>query len=257
VDVVATFVTDTEAPMLVKPAIAAFHDPAMHSQSAAMFRVSFGQHRGDPTPTEFSPMRFRVVSSVPLHAFRTGTSRARLASDSRNGVDQRQKLGHVVGVRPGERRRQRDALGIGQEMMFRAGLAAIRGIGARFFPPCTARTEVESTMPRDQSIWSAWRSLPKRTVWTRSQTPFLCQSQSRRQQVIPDPHPISLGRYSQGMPVFSTKRIPVRTSRLPRGLRPGCFRRRGFGGGKSGSINSHNASSRIGFAMVVPPCTAT
>jgi hypothetical protein len=33
--------------------------------------------------------------------------------------------------------------------------------------------------------------------------------------------------------------------------------RRGLGGGIRGSIICHNSSSKIGCAMVVPPCTAT
>jgi hypothetical protein len=39
-------------------------------------------------------------------------------------------------------------------------------------------------------------------------------------------------------------------------LRPGYRRRRRFGSGNNGSINFHSSSSKIGFAMVVPPCTA-
>jgi hypothetical protein len=39
---------------------------------------------------------------------------------------------------------------------------------------------------------------------------FYCQSFSRCQQVIPEPQPISLGRYCQRILIFSTKIIPVR-----------------------------------------------
>jgi hypothetical protein len=32
--------------------------------------------------------------------------------------------------------------------------------------------------------------------------------------------------------------------------------RRFFGGGKSGSMNFHNTSSKIGLAITAPPCAA-
>jgi hypothetical protein len=77
------------------------------------------------------------------------------------------------------------------------------------------------------------------------------KSRNRRQQVIPV-HPISRGRSSQGMPVFKTNRIPVSTTRSSLRLRPG-YRNRRFFSGNSGSITSHNASSKTTLAMEVPP----
>jgi hypothetical protein len=46
-------------------------------------------------------------------------------------------------------------------------------------------------------------------------------------------------------------------ARFSTGLRPGYRRRRRFGLGNKGSINAHNSSSRIGFAMTAPPCAAS
>jgi len=53
------------------------------------------------------------------------------------------------------------------------------------------------------------------------QTPASCQSRSRRQQVIPDPKPSSCGRNSQGIPVYSTNKMPARTLRRASRLQPG------------------------------------
>src|ERR1700722_19039757 len=77
--------------------------------------------------------------------------------------------------------------------------------------------------------------------------PALFQSRRRRQQVMPLPHPISFGRYSQGIPVRRTNRIPVSTARSGFGGRPP----RGFGRsvGSRGSIRSHSASGTSGLAM--------
>ena len=69
--------------------------------------------------------------------------------------------------------------------------------------------------------------------------------------VIPDPQPISCGSISQGMPLFSTKMMPVSAARFGSGRRPPF----GFGrsGGNSGSISIHNPSGTRGLAM--PPRT--
>jgi hypothetical protein len=64
---------------------------------------------------------------------------------------------------------------------------------------------------------------------------------------MPEPQPISCGRYSHPIPVLSTKRIPVSTARSSQGGRPP----RGFAraGGSKGLIRSHSASGTSGFAM--------
>jgi hypothetical protein len=87
---------------------------------------------------------------------------------------------------------------------------------------------------------SASPSLSSKTWWRRFQTPALCQSRKRRQQVIPEPQPISGGRYSQGKPVESTKRMPRSTSRLGMRGRPPL----GLdgSGGNNGSTTNQSSS---------------
>ena len=79
-------------------------------------------------------------------------------------------------------------------------------------------------------------------------TPACCQCRRRRQQVMPLPHPISCGGYSHGMPVFSTKMIPVSAARS--GPVNGCPPV-GCAGlvGRSGSITAHNSSLTNCLAM--------
>jgi hypothetical protein len=67
--------------------------------------------------------------------------------------------------------------------------------------------------------------------------------------VIPEPQPISRGNMRQGMPLRSTKRIPVSTARSGIGARPAYWRLRARRFGKSGSIRLHNASSSKGCGM--------
>ena len=80
-----------------------------------------------------------------------------------------------------------------------------------------------------------------------AQTPATCQSRSRRQQLIPDPQPISAGSISQGRPDFSTNKMPVSAARSEsRGRPPFGF---GRSRGSSGSIAAQRSSGTRGFAM--------
>ena len=92
---------------------------------------------------------------------------------------------------------------------------------SRSFRPPGARTAAEPKDARDQSMRSACPRRSSTAPCSRSHTPASCHSRSLRQQVMPEPQPISCGSISQGMPVLSTNRMPVRTARLSmRGLPP-------------------------------------
>src|SRR3954465_10835557 len=129
------------------------------------------------------------------------------------------------------------------------GLDRSTGLGPVSSPPYADRTKLLSIRARDQSILSAYRSLLSKTLWILTQVPLACQSRSRRQQVIPHPQFISQGRSSQGMPVLSTKRMPVRTARSVTGGWPPL----GLGVhlGSNGSMTSHSSSGSKGLAMIV------
>jgi len=256
VDVVATFATDSEAAELMQPTDRAFHNPAVNTQATAVRGIAFSQHGFDVALAELPSVRLRVVSPVALDALGAAARSSPFATHRRNGVNHRQQLRNVVPIGGRQRGREGNAGRIGGQMMFAAGFAAICRIGSRFFPPCMARTDDESTITRDQSILSAPCKWASNAWWIFCQTPFLCQACKRRQAVIPLPQPSSCGKYSQGRPVLSTNRIALSTLRLSIGLRPGNRLRRFFGGGNSGSIIFHNSSSRIGFAMAAPPCAA-
>jgi hypothetical protein len=255
VDVWSSFKADPQTAELMKPTVRAFDNPAKHAQAAAVFGIAFRKHRSNTASPQSLAMGFGIVRSITLNTF-GASPLSTFAANVRDRIHQRDQLRYVVSVRPCQRGRQWDAIGIREYVMLRAGFAAIRGIRASLRPPKTARTDVLSTTTRDQSICSASSSLCSNTRRIFSHTPASCQSRSRRQHVMPDPHPISLGKYSQGMPVLRTNNIPVSTERLSFGFRPGFRRRRFFGGGNSGSSSFHNSSSKIGRAMIVTPCTA-
>lgn len=252
-NIITAFIAYSQSTKLVQPSKCSFDDPAKHTKATAVFSSSLGQNRINPQAMQCVSMRLAIIGAVTLHTIRPLTRTTDFACNGWNRLNQWQKLSHIMTVGSGYFRCERNAIGIGDNVMFRPQFPSIRCIRARFRPPKTARTEAESTTAREKSIWSAWRSLFKRTWWILSQMPFSFQLCRRRQQVIPLPQPISLGRYSQGIPVFSTKRIPVNTLRLLTGGRPPLGFNAGFG--SNGSMNFHSSSLRSGLAIALSSLT--
>jgi hypothetical protein len=247
-NVVAFLITNAKTPILMQPGNTAFYHPAIDAQSASVFSPAFSQQGDNSSAAKLLPMRLGVIAPITKDAVRTLNWSANLACDCRDTVNQRQKLCDVVTVCTGQYHRKRDTIGVCYQMVFRPFLAAIRRVWACFCPPKTARTDDESTTAREKSIWSACRNLFSITWCISSHTPAFCHSCNRRQQVIPQPQPISCGRSSQPIPVFNTNNIPVRTSRFDTGFRPG-YRNLRFFSGINGFMISHNSSLTIGFAM--------
>jgi hypothetical protein len=247
-DITTSFITDSETTVLMQPRNSTLNNPPVHPKTTSILCASLSQKGLNKLSAKLLAMRFTIVSSVPQHRSRTSNRPAYLACYRRDSIDQSQQLCNIVAVRLRQSHGQRNTVGIGHQMVFRTFFAAIRGVLACFRPPKTARTEEESTTAREKSIWSARRSWLSKTRWILSQTPAFCQSRRRRQQVMPEPQSISWGRSSHAIPVLRTTRMPLRTARSSRGLRPG-YRNRLFFFGRNGSIICHSSSSRICFAM--------
>jgi hypothetical protein len=247
-NIITFFITHAKSPVLMQPGKTTFYNPAINTKATSIFGTSFGQYRPDTFLSKLLTMRFTVIAAITKHRNRMLKRSANLACDRRNIINQRQQLSNIVTVGAGQSHCQRNAIRIGHHMVFRAFFAAIRRVWACFCPPKTARTEDESTITREKSIWSAFRSLFSNTSWILSQTPAFCQSLRRRQQVIPEPQPISGGRSSHPIPVLRTKRIPVRAALSEIGFRPG-YRNLLFFFGSIGSIICHSSSLSICFAI--------
>jgi len=259
-NVITLFITDTKPSVLMQPRQTTLNHPAVNPKPTAIFGSTLGKKMKDSPASKLHSVWLTIISPVSKKTIRTLNRPAYFAGDWRNAINQRQQLRDIVTVGTGQPHRKGDAIGICYHMMFRAPFAAICGVWACFCPPKTARTDDESTTAREKSIWSACRNLLSRTWCILSQTPSCCQSRNLRQQVIPEPQPISLGKSSQPIPVFSTNNIPVSTARFGMGFRPG-YRNLRFLLGISGSMISHNLSSTIGFAIsslrVFQGCRAT
>jgi hypothetical protein len=110
-----------------------------------------------------------------------------------------------------------------------------------------AGTDALSRHARRQSMAPARPSRSRSTRWSRSHTPFACHSFKRRQQVLPEPQPISWGSICQGRPERSTNRMPASATRSGTRGRPPLGL--GRSAGRMGSITAHRSSERRGLAM--------
>jgi len=250
-DVSAALIAQPQAAELLEPGERTFHDPAMDSQATLVGRAPLGQHRFNPPSPQGSAMGLRIIPAVALHAVGVAAGPPDLATHGGKRRHQREERGAIVAIGAGECRGQGKPGRVGDYRMFTARFAPISRVEASLGPPQTARTEALSTTARDQASWSAAWSLARSTAWSFCHTPARCHCAKRRQHVIPEPQPISWGSNSQGMPLRSTNRMPVKALRLSTGLRPGKQKRRGLGAGNKGAITFHNSSSNRGLAMCI------
>jgi hypothetical protein len=91
----------------------------------------------------------------------------------------------------GYRRGQGQPAAVADQVELAPRLATIDRICAHVVPPRLARTLMVSTLARDQSSRPCVPSRSKISKWSRSNTPALAHSVSRRQQVAGEPQPSS------------------------------------------------------------------
>lgn len=99
--------SDTQAAEVVHPGVGSFDDPAGFPEASAMGRAAPSDLSGDASRVQGFSILVMVVAAIGLDKTRLGKWSAALAADWRNGVDQRQKLSHVVTVGAGEDHRKR------------------------------------------------------------------------------------------------------------------------------------------------------
>jgi len=243
-----SFVSDSEATKPMQPSDGALNYPSGLAQAAAVFGSAPCNLRLDAPSLERCAMGVRVVTTICLDEVGFASRTSRLSRDRRNRLDQRQQLRDVVAIGLGQNDRERNAFRVREDVVLRTGTTAIGWVRSRFFPAPRARIEELSATARDRSSRSAPRSFDSSTWCRRSHTLARCHASSRRQQVLPEPQPISLGNICHGIPERRTNRIPVSAARSETPWeRPGFFLRRRFGRGRSGSIMFHNSSSIRGL----------
>src|SRR5215207_1594006 len=252
VNVIPLLVAHPQAAEALLPAQRPLDHPAVATQPDATLDAAPREARRDAPLAQPLPQGPIVIRLVGVQLRGAPARATTLASYGSDCVHRLKQLLAVRHVRPREYDRERDTFVIYHLMAFRARFTAIRRARpdrAPFFRGAPlARTLIESTLARLQSI------SPSRSNWLSNNwcnffhTPARCQSRNLRQQVIPEPQPISCGRISQGRPLRRTKRMPVSAARSERRGRPRVLVRPGAGGNR-GSTNSQSASSTNCFAM--------
>src|SRR5215210_374083 len=241
VDVVAALVANREPAVLGKPGQCALHHPPVPTQFLAALYALSCYTALYPAPSQSSFALLVVVGFIGVQLLGTFPRPAPTRTlDRLYGVDELCEDHRVVDVCCARHYRERDTPSVLNKVALGALLSFICRILAGFWSPLLAGMEAESSEARSQSMWSVSPKRSRRTRCSLSHTPASCHSLRRRQQLIPDPQPISWGSISQGIPLFRTKTMPVRAARLSmRGLPPWGF---GGSGGRSASMVSHSSS---------------
>ena len=246
-NIVSSFVSNLESALAIQPGQRPFYHPAVTAKLLARLDTSTRNSRCDASipqclstePTVIPLVSVQLAWSLPWSPSRT--------TNWLNSINRFFQHLAVVDVGCRMRYRERDSLSVDHKMALRARFSAIRWVRPRLFAPPGAGTLAESSEARDQSIWSDSPRRSSNTWWILFHTPASRQSRRRRQQIMPLPHPISWGSNSQGMPVRSTKSMPVST------LRSGMRGRPPFGlegsGGINGAMISQSSSGNSGLAM--------
>jgi len=250
-----TFESKAKASELVQPSDRAFDYPAGLAEAAAVFGESPSDLTANSALCQQPAQGIGVVAAISLNEPGLTDRGSAPAGNRGHGVEQRQQLGYVVAVGLGEHYRKGNALRVREEVVLAARTTAIGWVRSSFFPAPTARMEELSAMARRKSMRSASRSFASNTWCNRFHTRARCQARSRRQQVIPEPQPISCGSIFHGMPDFRTNKMPVSACRSESRCRPG-FRLRRRRLGSSGSITVHSSSSISGFGIAEPHVNA-
>ena len=242
-------VSDGQAAVAGEPGEGALYNPAVSSEMGAALNPTARDAWDDAAGTAFLAAAAMVIGLVGVELARPAPRAATMAGpDRRHGVQGRGQHTAVVAVGAAERQAKRRTTGVRDKVALGARLAAIRRVRSDFRAPLLAAMLALSSAARRQSICPAACRRSSKARCKAAQTPASCQSRSLRQQLIPEPHPISEASISQGRPDRSTNRMPVSAALSGRRGRPpfGLGRSRG----KSGSIAAQRSSGTRGFAML-------
>ena len=242
-DIQSPFVSDGQPAKAVEPGERALYHPAVTPQFLAAFDASPSDTRCDASLAKSRPISFGVVPFISMHFVRSSAWPTSSTLEGRDSINHLLQHRGVCYVSCGTLQDKGYSSSTDHNMALRAWFAFIRRVLAcALFPLFTplALTVCESKEALDQSISPAWLRVSSSNLCNFFQTPAFSQSRRRRQQVIPEPQPISWGSISHCKPDLSTNTMPVSAARLGMRGRPPF----GLSGsaGKSGSITSHNSS---------------
>jgi hypothetical protein len=107
-------------------------------------------------------MRLRVVAAVSEEHSWSASRSSDDSPDRWDRLNERQQLGDVMCVGSGEQAGEREAVGVGDQVVLAAELAPVNRTGAGLIAPKSARSEAESQTARERSRRPAARSWESR-----------------------------------------------------------------------------------------------
>ena len=144
----------------MQPRESSLDHPPICAQPATVRGSPLRQLRTNTPLAKLPTMWLGVVSTVSVHLSGAPARTPRLPAHGWNRINQRQQLRNVVLVRCCQNRRERDPVGVGDEMMLAARLAPVHGTGTGFFPHHRPREQKRCQRPPATS-----RSCPRRATW--------------------------------------------------------------------------------------------
>ena len=203
-DVGSSLVADGEAAELGEPSQGALDDPPVSPQTLAALDAAAGDAVLDATAGESLTTAAMIVGLVGMQPGGAFPRSCPALADRRDSIHDRLQHPAVVDVGPRQLQRKGDGLRIGEDVALRARLAAIGWVRTRRWSPFFAAMEALSREARLKSM-PFWRPSRSSSICCRQpHTPAFCQSRRRRQQVMPEPQPISRGSNYHGVPERNT-----------------------------------------------------
>lgn len=138
-DVVASFPADPQAAEAVQSGDRPLDDPPEGAQAGAMRLATLADHRPDAALPHESTVVV-VVAAVGEEHVGPPTRPADHAGNGGDLVQERKELGDVVAIAAGQRRRERDALAVGDDVVFAARACAVDRAGSACGPRRAGRT---------------------------------------------------------------------------------------------------------------------
>ncbi len=220
-DVVSYLPADPQAAEPVQVGKGAFHDPALGARTGAVPGAAAGDQWLHAKVPDQAAVLVVVVAAVREDHVGAAPGPAALAPHWWHCLKQRDQPGDVVAVAAGQDGDERDAGGVGEQVVLAAGPAPVDRASSGLGAPFTARMWEPSTAAWEKSRVFALRSLARRTSCSRGHARASVHSSQGRGGCRPPSRSTCLGWHNtEGIrSCRAGSRAPVRrtvTARPPR-----------------------------------------